>query len=174
MKKNFILGCLFFGSVWGLSEVVLGGILYNYDVPYASVPLTVIAFIVITIGKIYLPQKISATVMGSIAMLYKFFNAPFFACHLLAIFLLGFSYDLIAHVFKVKSKALLGFLATYAGHILFAVIVTYVVQYSYWAEEGLPRILRYVGISGTLAAVLLGLWSQAYRYDEALPDLRCI
>lgn len=152
MKKDFILGVVFFGSLWGISEVLLGGFLYRNHVSHASVPLTIIGFIVLTIAKIYFPQRTSATSIGSIAMLYKFLNTPFFACHLLAIFLLGLSYDLVHRMFKIKSKALFGLIATYLGYMLFALTITYIFQYYYWTEEGLPRILRYVGVSGTLAA----------------------
>jgi len=86
-------------------------------------------------------------------MLYKFLNTPFFACHLLAILLLGISYDIAYSCFKYSNKALLGLSAAYLGYILFALTITYVFRYHYWTEEGLPRILRYVGISGTMAAV---------------------
>jgi len=153
MKKGYLLGILFFGSLWGVSEAGLGGFLYGAHIRYTSVPLTIIAFMILTIAKIYLPQKSSATFIASVAMLYKFLNTPFFACHLLAIFLLGLSYDLVSNFFKIKNKAFFGLVTTYLGYILFALTITYVFRYHYWTDGGLPRILRYVGISGTLAAV---------------------
>ena len=153
MKRDYLLGILFFGSLWGASEAGLGGYLYRAHIPHASVPLTVIAFMILTVAKIYLPQKASATFIGSVAMLYKFLNAPFFACHLLAIFLLGLSYDLVLHLFKIRSKALFGLAASYLGYILFALTITYVFRYHYWTEGGFARILRYVGISGSLSAI---------------------
>ena len=152
MRKNYLLGILFFSSLWGASEAILGGYLYNANVAFESVPLTIIAFIILSVARIYLPGRGSSTFIGSIAMLYKFLNAPFFACHLLAIFLLGLSYDLVFSLLRIKSKAILGLIATYCGYILFALTITYVFRYHYWTEEGLPRILRYVGLHGTLAA----------------------
>ncbi|MBL7131024.1 MAG: hypothetical protein ISS45_06460 [Candidatus Omnitrophica bacterium] len=152
MRKDYLLGILFFSALWGASESALGGFLYKAHVPNASVPLTIIAFIILTIAKIYLPQKGSATFISTIAMLYKFLNTPFFACHLLAIFLLGLSYDLVFHFSKIKNRAIFGLVTTYLGYILFALIITYVFRYHYWINEGLSRILRYVGMSGTLAA----------------------
>ena len=50
MKKEHILGILFFAGLWGISEAVLGGVLYRAAVPYASVPLTIIGFIVMSTG----------------------------------------------------------------------------------------------------------------------------
>ena len=87
MKRGYLLGALFFGSLWGLSEATLGGLLYkDYSLLFlAPVPLTVIGFIILTLAKIYFPQRWSATFIGSVAMLYKFLNMPFFACHILAL-----------------------------------------------------------------------------------------
>jgi len=106
MKKDYLLGILFFSGLWGISEAGLGGYFYARHISFSSVPLTAIAFVIMTIAKMYLPQKYSATVLASVAMLYKFLNAPFFGCHLLAIFLLGVSYDLFFSVIKVKNKSL--------------------------------------------------------------------
>lgn len=171
MKKNYLLWVLFLGALWGTSEAGLGGILYRAHIPHASVPLTIIAFIILSFARSYLPQKGSATLIASVAMLFKFLNTPFFACHLLAIFLLGVSYDLAFSFFDarvgmltparsgkfdfpyIKNKALFGLAATYLGYILFALIITYVFRYHYWTAEGLPKILRYVGISGTMASL---------------------
>ena len=89
MKREYILGVLFFGGVWGLSEAVLGGALYAAQVPYASVPLTVVGLAVLTLARSYFPQKGTATLIAACAMLYKFLNSPFFGCHLLEFSLPG-------------------------------------------------------------------------------------
>lgn len=153
MKKDYLLGILFFGSLWGVCEASLGGFLYSIPSLSASIPLTIIAFMILTIAKIYFPFRWSATFIGSIAMLYKFLNTPFFACHILGIFLLGLSYDLVLNFLKIKSKAVAGLVATYLGYILFALTITYIFRYHYWIQGGVPKILRYVGISGSLAAL---------------------
>ena len=153
MKKDYILGILFFGSIWGLSEAMLGGFLYRTGTPYSSIPLTVVAFMILTIAKLYLPRGGSAIFIGSVAMFYKFLNTPFFACHLLAIFLLGTSYELVFGFFKMKNKSIAACVATYAGYILFALTITYVFRYHYWTAGGFSKILRYVGLSGTIAGL---------------------
>ena len=153
MKRNYILGILFFGSLWGAQEALLGGYLYAKHIPHSSVPVTIIGFMILSVARIYLPRGGSSALIGAIAMLYKFLNTPFFACHLLAIFLLGASYDLVFSFLKVKSKAALGFIATYLGYILFALTITYVFRYRYWIAEGFPKILHYLGTSGTYAAL---------------------
>ena len=153
MKKKYLLGVLFFGTIWGASEAVLGGLLYRADVPHASVPLTIIGFIVLTVARAHLPRAGSSTLIASCAMLYKFFNAPFFACHLLGIFLLGLSYDVVYSRFKIKSHALCAVTATYLGYASFALLITYVFRYSYWIDAGFPKVARYILVGGTMAAL---------------------
>lgn len=153
MKRKLLLGILFFSGLWGASEAILGGYLYKYNALHPSVPLTIIAFIILTLAKTYLPKMGSATLIGLIAMLYKFLNTPFFACHLLAIFFIGLSYDLVFNYSKIKNRAVFAIAATYLGYILFALTITYVFRYQYWISEGLPKIIRYVGIAGTFAAI---------------------
>jgi len=153
MKKEHILGVLFFGGLWGISEAVLGGTLYRADMLYASVPLTIIGFIVMTIAKVYFPQKGTATLIAACAMLYKFLNVPFFACHLLGILLMGICYDLFFSVFKIKSRSLSATAATYLSYALFALLITYVFRYEHWVQGGFTEVLRHIGISGSMAAI---------------------
>lgn len=153
MNKKYILGILFFSSLWGFSEAVLGGVLYRYDVPYSSVYLTVIGLSVLTIAIVYLPAMGTATAIAAFAMLYKFLNAPFFACHLLGILMMGACYDLFFNVLKLKSRAVCAVLTVYSGYALFALMITYVFRYEHWVEAGFAKIINHVGIGGTLAAI---------------------
>lgn len=153
MKKEHILGVLFFGGLWGISEAVLGGALYRADLPYASVPLTIIGFIVMSTAKVYFPQKSTATLIAGCAMFYKFLNVPFFACHLLGILLMGVCYDLFFSVFKIKSRSLSAAAATYLSYALFGLMITYVFRYEHWVQGGFTEVLRHVGISGSMAAL---------------------
>ena len=147
------LGILFFSSVWGFSEAVLGGVLYHFVIPRASVYLTIIGFSILTIARVYLPGRGTASIIAALAMLYKFLNSPFFACHLLGIFLLGVCYDLFFNVLKLKNQSISAVLATYAGYSLFALIITYVFRYHHWVEAGLAKVINHIAIGGTLAAI---------------------
>ena len=154
MRKETVLALLFFSCLWGASEVVLGEFLKSAGIPHSSVPLTAVAFLILAVAKHYLPQRGSATAIASIAMLFQLLNARIFICHFLAIFLLGFSYDVCSGLLKTRSKAVLGLTATYTGYLLFAVLITYVVRHPYWVGAGFEKVARYVGISGSLAAVI--------------------
>jgi len=153
MKKEYIIGILFFSGLWGISEAVLGDALYRADVPFASVSLTVIGFIILTFACVNLPQKGTATLIAVCAMLYKFLNEPFFACHLLAIFLMGVCYDLLFNVFKIKKSFFSSALVTYLSYASFAVLITYVFRYEPWTQAGSAKVMSHIGISGSMAAL---------------------
>ena len=44
---KLILGILFFGTLWGLSEASFGDWLYSQNIPHASIYLTTIALIIL-------------------------------------------------------------------------------------------------------------------------------
>ncbi len=153
MKREYILGVLFFGGVWGISEAVLGGALYASNVPYASVPLTVVGLAVLTIARSYFPQKGTATLVAACAMLYKFLNSPFFGCHLLGILITGACYDLVFDVLKIKLKSLAAALVTYLSYAAFALMITYLFRYDHWVQGGLAQVLRHIFVGGSMAAL---------------------
>jgi hypothetical protein len=153
MKKEYILGVLFFGGLWGLSEAILGGALYAAGVPYASVPLTVVGLAVLTLARSYFPQRGTATLVAACAMLYKFLNAPFFGCHLLGILMTGACYDLIFDILKIRSKSLGAAAVTYLSYAAFAVMITYLFRYPYWVQGGIGKVLGHIFLEGSLAAL---------------------
>jgi len=153
MKKEYIFGILFFSGLWGISEAGFGGALYSADVAYASVVLTMIGFVILTFARVYFPQKGTATLIAGLAMMYKFLNAPFFACHLLGILLMGVCYDVVFGVFKMKKRSLSAAAAVYLNYALFGLMITYVFRYEHWVQGGFAGVLRHIAIAGTLAAV---------------------
>lgn len=157
VSRQYILGVLFFGGVWGLSEATLGDALYRAGVPYASVPLTAIGFVVLTFARAYFPRPGTATLIASFALLYKFLNAPFFACHLLGIVLMGVCYDVFFNAFRMRTAWLAAALAAYANYAAFALMITYVARYDHWVQGGLGKVLEHVGVSGSMAALACAL-----------------
>lgn len=153
MKKEYILAILFFGGLWGISEAVLGDALYSADVPYASVPLTIIGFAIMAVARIYFPRTGTATLVAACAMLYKFLNAPFFACHLLGILLTGACYDVFFSVLKIKNRLLSTGAAVYSSYALFALMITYIFRYELWVQAGYIGVLQHILISGSIAVL---------------------
>ena len=153
MKKEYILGILFFSALWGISEAVLGNALYTANVPYSSVPLTVIGFVILTFARVYLAQRGTAVLIAVCATLYKFLNAPFFACHLLGIVLLGVGYEVLFSKSNLKNRAIRAAAAVYFGYASFALMITYVFRYDPWVQAGFSKVLSFVGIGGSIAAL---------------------
>jgi hypothetical protein len=151
---EYILGVLFFGGLWGVSEAILGDALYRAGVPYASVPLTAISFVILTFARACCPRLGTATLIALFAMLYKFLNSPFFACHLLGIVLTGACYDLFFNVLKMRAAWLAAGLTTYVSYTAFALMITYVARYDHWVQGGFSQILEHVALSGSLAAIV--------------------
>ncbi|MHC4464195.1 MAG: hypothetical protein ACYS30_22610 [Planctomycetota bacterium] len=169
MRKEYVVGVLFFGGLWGISEAVLGDALYRTNVPYASVPLAVIGFVVMTIARVYFPRIGAATIVSLCAMLYKFLNVPFFACHLLGILLMGVCYDLFFSFAKIKNRSLSAAAAVYLSYMLFALMITYVFRYDYWVQGGFAAVLRHVGVSGSMAALGCAVFVPAsFRLGERI------
>jgi hypothetical protein len=106
-----------------------------------------------TIARVYFPQTGTATLVAACAMLYKFLNDPFFACHILGILMTGICYDLFFSIFKIKNSSLSAAAATYSSYVLFGLMITYVFQYEHWVRRGFSGVLRHAGISGSMAAI---------------------
>ena len=171
MRKSTVLGILFLGSVWGVSEVFLGEPLYAAHVRYASAPLNVIALVILAVAAASFQQTGSAIAMGCCAALYKLAamsfglaGTPVYACHLLGIFCLGLSFEVFFSLRRAKSPA--GFqsagaigpaaravAAAYVSYALFAFSITYLFRYQPWVDGGFAKVGRHVAVEGTLAAL---------------------
>ncbi len=165
MKRNTILAVLLCGSAWGFSEVFLGEALYRADVPFSSsVPLCAIGFVLLTLMRRHAGAMGMASLVGLLAAGYKFIamyshfiQTPVYICHVLAIVLLGVSYDVCMRVMGDRSagrRAVAATAATYVGYFLFAVAITFVVRYENWLAGGWPKIIRHTLVSGSIAAAI--------------------
>jgi len=161
---------LFFGSLWGIMEVAGGGVLSRYNMPHSAVILAAWAFIIMAIARGIVNKPGSSTVIGIVAVIFKLANAAPFFCHLLGIFALGLTFDVFSSLLMKNERkisfrtSLTGALSAYSGYALFAIVITYIVQYKYWIAGGLPKVLNHIFVGGSLAAltavvlVPLGYW----------------
>jgi hypothetical protein len=154
MKRQIVFGWLFFSALWGISEVVLGGSLFGYEIPYASIPLTVIGFLVLSLARIFLPYFGMAAMIAVGAMLFKFLNAPLYKCHYLGILVMGISFDVFFSLFKIKQRWLSAIAAAYFNNLAFAVLMIYIIHYQPWIQNSVEKLVNHVLISGTATALL--------------------
>jgi len=155
--KNW-LWLLLFGSLWGMSELWGGDFLYNSGISHASIWLSGFAVFILAVARGVVNKPGSSTAIGALALLFKLAGAAPFYCHLLAIILFGASFDLAASLILNRTdkpllrRGLTGFLGSYAGYASFALFITYIIRYEPWVDGGLPRVLNYIFVSGTLTA----------------------
>ncbi|MFC2165653.1 hypothetical protein ACFLT2_11735 [Acidobacteriota bacterium] len=157
-KKNW-LWFLLFGSIWGMSEVFAGGILYASGTPHSSIFLTAWALFILAVARGIVNKPGSSAAIGAIATLFKLVNATPFICHLLGIFALGVAFDVTASLLLKKErrsviwKSLTGVVSAYGGYALFALVITYIVRYDIWVAGGWPKVANHIFASGSIAAL---------------------
>jgi len=176
MNRRMILTVLFLGTLWGTVEVFAGEALYRAGFPYASVPLSAAGLVILSLGRARIDGAGSSLAIGLIAAAYKllamltvYADVGVYACHLLGIALLAGAYDVAFSVPGKLSRPTRTLLAVYGAYALFAVSITYVFRYQPWVQAGAGKILRHIGIAGTLAAVTGALVvPPAFRAAQAL------
>jgi hypothetical protein len=161
MKKfKPIMWLFLFGSIWGINEVFLGEILYQNEILNSSVILTVIALFLLAISRAMINKPGSSALIGIFAVLFRLANTAPSYCHLLGIFLLGVTFDVFSSMLlKNEERAPLrwgatGMLSAFGNNALFALLITYVFRYEYWAVGGISKVSHHIFISGSIITVI--------------------
>jgi len=158
MKSKDVLFVLLLGTIWGSFEATFGEVMYANHVRYTSVPLCVFAFAVLTFARAYRPMVGLATLLAGVAMCYKaagmlLSGNDIFVCHFMGIATVGVAYDLMHLAWRQKLDPLFAVSAMYLSYGMFAALMTWVIRYHYWAEVGLPKVLKHTFVSGSMAAI---------------------
>lgn len=157
--KHWLL-LLFFGFLWGIFEVVIGETMFGQGLSYASAWLIIWAVFILAMARGVLNKPGSSTVIGLFAVIFKLANTSPFFCHLLAIFIIGLTFDVFSTVLMKYERrvfyrsSLSGLLTVYAGRALFALIATYIMRWEYWTTGGVAYIYEHIFVSGTFAALI--------------------
>ena len=161
MKKfRPILWLFLFGSIWGMNEVFLGEILYRNEVQHSSVILIVMALFLLAVSRGMIDKPGSSALIGGFAVLFRLANTAPSYCHLLGIFLLGVTFDIIASVLIKREEkkpikwSLTGAASAFGNNALFALLITYVFRYEYWVAAGASKVSHHIFVSGSIASLL--------------------
>jgi len=164
---------LFFGSLWGINEVVSGEILFRNQVLSASIWLSAWAFFILAVARGIINKPGTSALIAGIAAVFKMVNAAPFFCHLLAIFLLGVGFDVAASLLIKEGRkpalrqGLSGVLGAYGGYALFALLITYVLRYEHWIDGSSAKVLHHIFVNGSLAAAVSALLvPSGYRFGS--------
>lgn len=149
-----------FGSIWGINEVFLGEFFYQNEIQYSAVILNLIALFLLATARGMFNKAGTSSLIGAVAVLFRLANTAPSYCHLLGIFLLGFTFDIFSTLLiRNEGKTLIrgaatGMLSAFGNNTLFAVLITYVFRYEYWVVGGFSKIYQHIFISGGLLTLI--------------------
>jgi len=172
MKNNMRIFALiiFFGSIWGFSEIFIGSFLAEQDLPYGIIMTSFFAMIFLTISRLIYNQKGMQLGIGITAGALKYFN-PFVGCNVcsaIAIMAEGLVFELIWNYFinydfsrikSLKMKISFGIFISYSVYVL-GYITTQILTpliYSSFYFENLISFMPQIFSEGLYAGLLGGL-----------------
>ncbi|MFC1724925.1 hypothetical protein ACFL4T_04800 [candidate division KSB1 bacterium] len=63
-----------FGALWGLSEILFGGVLHSFQVPFTGLVMASVSILIAVTGSSFIQRKGSIITMGLIASFMKIFS----------------------------------------------------------------------------------------------------
>lgn len=157
IKRNF-LWIIFFGSLIGLNETLIG----SFNIPYRSVILSSITLTILSLARLKIPKTGTSILIMLVAILFKINSFGVHSCttNMLlcgptALLLLGIAYEIFAslfiskNTFKYLNYVLTCSITSFVAFSFFAVMNTYII--SVWDTS---RLFEYIFVRATLTAVL--------------------
>ena len=163
-KKQTGMQIIFWGSVWGLLEVLIDTFCMTYKMIPRSILLGVSAIFVLAIANRTVADSSVSVKMGLIAAFYKFLNVIFFPCQFFAVMIFGLFYQLqtgLVKKMKIENMIVKGLIVgcmVIVFNVIFAIGAAYVFKYSYWIKGGSEKITQFIFVEGSITA-LLGFFS---------------
>ena len=169
-KKKLFAGILVFGSLWGLSECVIGSILRNANLPAGAIMTGIFAFGLMAASRMFYKIRGMQLGMGLVAGVLRLFN-PFggcFLCSAIAIMAEGLLFEIIwygVHLEQNEIKSLpneisLGVVTSYGIYVIGYIItqiLTPVFSSAGFFFNNLLGFIPQILASGLLAAVIGGV-----------------
>ena len=153
---NRTLEILFFGSCWGINEVVIE----NYLVPITVIPrsliLSTIAIFILSVMRSDIPRPGIFLATGIVAALYKFLNVRFFGCQMIALVMLSGCFEIVHLWFfkRVRNTGFVGSITILLFNCTFALVALFILKSSWWVTDSGARIIRFIFLEGGITAIL--------------------
>jgi hypothetical protein len=164
LKVRHVLVVLLAGSIWGVVEAVGGGTLYAHGVVGSSVLLSAVGLAILALARFLVPVRGTSLLVAAVAVAHRWVNVGYFPCHLAAILCLGGVFEVLAGFLGERLRArraqlLLGAGTGVLGFALFAVLMAYVVRYSFWVGQPSKVAQQFLlgGVVGALGLVIVPL-----------------
>ena len=174
-RPGWLMAAVMIGCLWGTAEVLMDASFAWRGSPARAIVLPTVA--VLFLGMLHGLESKPGTVLaaGAVAAFFKFLNVPFFACQIFALLLLALLLEGVLSAMRPRlrvpksAKPLLVGLAVWGFFLAFALTMTFLVRYRWWAMGGLSKVASYVFLQGVPAAVLsVGTFSLGYKAGYAL------
>ena len=162
------LWVLFFGSMIGLIETLIGSI----NLPYRSVVLSTITLTLLSLSRYYLPKKGTSLFIIIIAVMFRIncvgiqtCTTNVFLCGPTALLLLGIGYEVFASIF-ISSNAyrFFNYLLTCAITSLVVFSIYAVLQTNILKSWDTTRQIDYIFVRGSLTAIFSGTFTVLVLY----------
>ncbi len=169
-KWKLVTGIILFGSLWGFSEVILGGILRDADLPAGAIMAGIFAIGLMLITRILYRQRGMQFGMALVAGTLRLFN-PFagcFICSAFAIMAEGLLFEFIWHKMSLDyrdirtpsaqiSMGIISGYLIYVGGFITTQILTPLISSAGFYLENLLLFIPQILSRGLLAALFGGI-----------------
>ncbi len=158
-KKQIGLQLIFWGSIWGLLEVLIDTFCISFTMVPRSILLGGFAIFILAIANRTSEDSMVSLKMGFIAAFYKFLNVMFFPCQFFAVMIFGILYQFqarLAYKMKIENIIIRGLFVSCTMiifNVLFAIGATYIFKYSYWVDGGSQKFIQFVFIEGSITTI---------------------
>jgi hypothetical protein len=151
---NLIAFALLFGSLWGGGELLIWDLLRKLGVGMKSPYVFAYGILILALSRTLFNKRGSSLLIALVAASFKFLGSHIFFCQFIALLLEGLAFEVGFLLLPRLRKILVPIAATYLSYSGFALSITYILKISGWAKRGLPGVLHYIFVNGTLASIL--------------------
>ena len=159
--KKIIASVVIAGVTWGFSEIYLGDLFYRFHIPMRAAFLTALGMTILVVARLLCDRFGTSTGAAVLAGVIRCLVPKAYICHLVAIAIEGFVFDLTWTAIKageqrsIKKMWLSPSLASYLGSFCFALLSIYFFRFGRWVSGGFSGGAFWSIKTGSLASILL-------------------
>jgi hypothetical protein len=159
-RKVGLLIILLTGLAWGLAEIFLGDVFYKFHMPFRSGSLTAVGMALLIISRMVYDRPGSSLGAGVVAGAIRCLVPKIYLCHLVAISLEGFTFDLLWSALRAGERQTLrrawvaGTIAIYSGFLAFGAASIYLFKFQKWVAGGMTGVGAWTLKSGSFGVAL--------------------
>jgi hypothetical protein len=173
---RILIGILVFGSIWGLLEATLGGVMHLINFPNTGAIMGGVGMIIMATALAYYRKPAMLTGIGVVAASFKLLNVwllliPVNVPHIInpiaAIILEAMAFSLVA-IFLVKGMEKSNYTSVWAAVLAgilsasaFALVAVYITHIPVNTRSGLDSVREFVTVNGLVQAVFAGVLAPA-------------